>query len=54
MLYIITSSTNLKYELTVEEPIIKYFPCNHKLEYYLKKLKLPEEDFEKNIIDYFS
>ncbi|MCW6111196.1 NAD-dependent epimerase/dehydratase family protein [Clostridium sporogenes] len=54
MLYIITSNTNLKYELTVEEPIIKYFPCNHKLEYYLKKLKLPEEDFEKNIIDYFS
>ncbi len=54
MLYIITSNTNLKYELTVEEPIIKYFPSNHKLKYYLKKLKLPEEDFEKNIIDYFS
>lgn len=54
VLDIITNKKNLKYELALEEPIIKYFPSIHKLEYYLKKLEIPEENLEKKIIDYFS
>ncbi|KGO14830.1 NAD-dependent epimerase/dehydratase family protein [Clostridium botulinum] len=54
VLDIITAKKNLKYELTVEEPIINYFPSSHKLEYYLKKLNLQEENIENSILNYFS
>ncbi|MDS1004144.1 NAD(P)-dependent oxidoreductase [Clostridium sporogenes] len=54
ILDIIASKNNLKYELISEEPTIKYFPSSYKLEYYLKKLKIPEENIATKIIDYFS
>ncbi|MCR1933511.1 NAD-dependent epimerase/dehydratase family protein [Clostridium tepidum] len=54
ILDIIASKNNLKYELISEEPTIKYFPSSSKLEYYLKKLNIPEENIESKIVDYFS
>ncbi|WP_125154902.1 NAD-dependent epimerase/dehydratase family protein [Clostridium rectalis] len=53
ILNIISKNYNLKYELVSEEPSIKYSILSEKIEYYLKKLSIPEEFINEKIIDYF-
>ncbi|WMJ81124.1 NAD-dependent epimerase/dehydratase family protein [Clostridium sp. MB40-C1] len=52
ILEIMKKQKGLRYRLVSEEPCLKYILSTDKLEHYLNKLDIDEEDIEKNIIKY--
>ncbi|MCY6958698.1 NAD-dependent epimerase/dehydratase family protein [Clostridium brassicae] len=52
ILQIMRKQKGLRYRLVSEEPCLEYILSTDKLEHYLNKLDIDEEDIEKNIIKY--